>query len=282
MSWFFTLIVCKYSSVKTIFSPQDLEKQGASHIWLSVYNLLPSVLISWRISQTCLLFFRIDFLYVHLAFYCLGCKLKVSVYCFKVLSSFLYISTIDFSNHVHLCLFFLKSCFFMFPWKHKVEVFKIVIVSHLEMIFYVSPKECALYPKASIFIGLGYNSKFILLFHEDKFKHSLSQSQQTDSGSSFVLSLFTYLSHILSQDCVVAPSFSLLFPTFSPSVTTLEWGIVFPITLHLTVMRMKVPSVSSEVACPSYLTIPTPPPPPPQISVLLPRLVSVRSLSQLY
>ena len=68
MSQFFTLIDCKYSSVKTIFSPQDLEKQGASRIWLSVDSLLPSVLISWRISQTCLLFFRIHFLYCPFVF----------------------------------------------------------------------------------------------------------------------------------------------------------------------------------------------------------------------
>ena len=68
MSQFFTLIDRKYSSVKTIFSPQDLEKQGASHIWLSVDSLLPPVLISWRISQTCLLFFRIHFLYCPFVF----------------------------------------------------------------------------------------------------------------------------------------------------------------------------------------------------------------------
>ena len=37
------------------------------------------------------------------------------------------------------------------------------------------------------------------------------KSQQTGSCLSFILSLFTYLSHILSQDYVVAPSF-LLFP----------------------------------------------------------------------
>lgn len=88
------------------------------------------------------------------------------------------------------------------------------------------------------------------------------KSQQTGSCLSFVLSLFTYLSHILSQDYVVAPSFSLIFPTLSPSVTMLERGIVFPVTLHLTIMRMQVTSVSSEVACTSYLTIPIPPPTP--------------------
>ena len=37
------------------------------------------------------------------------------------------------------------------------------------------------------------------------------KSQQTGSCLSFILSLFTYLSHILIQDYVVAPSF-LLFP----------------------------------------------------------------------
>ena len=68
MSQFFTLLGCKYSSVKTSFSPQDLENQVASRIWLSVDSLLPSILIFWRISQTCPLFFRIHFLYCPFGF----------------------------------------------------------------------------------------------------------------------------------------------------------------------------------------------------------------------
>lgn len=71
------------------------------------------------------------------------------------------------------------------------------------------------------------------------------KSQQTGSCLPFVLSLFTYLSHILSQDYVVAASFSLIFPTLPPSVTMLERGTVFPVTLHLAIMRMQVTSVSS-------------------------------------
>lgn len=112
--------------------------------------------------------------------------------------------------------------------------------------------------KLAVFLGSCYASYFIYFFHKEIFKHSLSQNLNKQiCGLPFVLSLFMYPSHILSQECVVSPSFSLIFPTLSPSVTLLGWGIFFPITLRLTqFLECKFTSVSSEVICISYLTIP--------------------------